>query len=51
MKLNQTSMCLPALDNARNEVPSSAQYFNMHVALSMWVVPMKAGSSTQWSEV
>lgn len=35
-------MCLTALDNTRNEVPSSAQYLNMHLALSMWVVPMKA---------
>lgn len=39
MQLNQTSTCLTALGNTRNEVPRSAQYLNMCVALSTWVLP------------
>lgn len=51
MQLNYISMCLTALGNARNEVPCSAQYLNVHEALSMWVVPMKCHGSSQWPEV
>lgn len=43
-------MCLTALGDAGNEAPSSAQYVNTHVALSMWVVPMKGSGGSQQSE-
>lgn len=43
-------MCLTALGNAGNEVPSSAQYVHTRVALSIWVVPMKGSDGAQRSE-
>lgn len=43
-------MCLTALGNAGNEVPSSAQCVHTCVALSMWVVPIKGSGGAQRSE-